>query len=130
MRPALQLHPWDLSIIKLDTPHFDSIGASAFVAISITPDECSAVCETARVPEHVTDRHDGWKCISVVGPLDFSLTGILAGISRVLAEEKISIFAVSTFDTDYVLVPADRVAAATQALVADGYRFVVYEGNE
>lgn len=129
MRPALQFHSWNLSIIKLDTPDFESIGASALVAVTITPEECSAVCETAYVPPNVTERQDGWQCFSVVGPLDFSLTGILAGITRVLADQKISIFAISTFDTDYVLVRAEHVAAAKDALIADGYRFVTYDAE-
>jgi len=79
------------------------------------------------LPEDVglsgTRREAGWACIKVLGPLDFGLTGILADISRVLAEEEISIFAVSTFDTDYILIKQDSVSKAVTALEKAGYQF-------
>ena len=63
-----------------------------------------------------------WRALEVVGPLDFSLTGILSNISAVLANEKISIFAISTFDTDYILVKNNTLDAATTALRANNYQ--------
>lgn len=66
-------------------------------------------------------REDGWRAFRAAGPLDFSLTGILAGIASVLAAAGIPIFAVSTYDTDYVLVKTERYEAALDALRAAGY---------
>ena len=65
----------------------------------------------------------GWSCLKIAGPLDFSLTGILADISTVLAEAEISIFAISTFDTDYILVKSEKLPYAKAALLASGYTF-------
>ncbi|OQX62500.1 MAG: hypothetical protein B5M51_06030 [Anaerolinea sp. 4484_236] len=64
-----------------------------------------------------------WACIKVLGPLDFALTGILARISNVLAEAEISIFALSTYDTDYVLVKSNTLLASKKALKKAGYIF-------
>ena len=93
-----------------------------FYSITRTADEISIV-----VPEEMvlsgSRREPGWACIKVLGPLDFGLTGILAGISRVLAGEAISIFAVSTFDTDYILVKQDKAPQAVKALKKAGYPF-------
>ena len=96
---------------------------SPFFSATRTHDELSIV-----VPEDVvvsgTRQESGWSCIQVLGPLDFGLTGILAGISRVLAAEGISLFAVSTFDTDYILVKQEACERARQVLEAAGYEFV------
>lgn len=68
------------------------------------------------------DEEPNWRALEVVGPLDFSLTGILSNISAVLANEKISIFAISTFDTDYVLVKENTLTAAISALRLNHYQ--------
>ena len=65
----------------------------------------------------------GWSCIKVIGPLDFSLTGILSDISVILAKAKISIFAISTFDTDYILVKSEKLQAAKKVLKQAKYAF-------
>jgi len=65
-----------------------------------------------------------WQALEVVGPLDFTLTGILSRISTILANEKISIFAISTFDTDYILVKSNNVSLATTALIANDYQII------
>ncbi|MFT6901995.1 MAG: hypothetical protein ACJAXS_002203 [Colwellia sp.] len=65
-----------------------------------------------------------WQALEVVGPLDFTLTGILSKISTILANEKISIFAISTFDTDYILVKSQNVSLATTALLANDYQII------
>lgn len=65
-----------------------------------------------------------WQALEVVGPLDFSLTGILSKISTILANEKISIFAISTFDTDYILVKSKNVSLASNALIANDYHII------
>ncbi len=95
---------------------------SPFFSITRTPDELSIV-----VPEGLvlsdTRTESGWSSIKVLGPLDFGLIGILAGISTILAEEGISLFAVSTFDTDYILLKKDRATQAVKALETAGYTF-------
>lgn len=88
--------------------------------IAKTFDEVSIV-----LPQDITIESDeaepNWQALEVVGPLDFSLTGILSSISTVLANEKISIFAISTFDTDYVLVKKETLTAAITALKSNNY---------
>ena len=86
-----------------------------------TDAEISVVCLTADVPHATLAREDGWRALRVAEPMDFGLTGVLAGISTVLAQAGISIFAVSTFDTDYVLVKHDKLAEGLLALEAAGY---------
>lgn len=95
---------------------------SKFYSISKTADELSITCDSA-IPIKSEKNELGWSCIKVEGPLDFSLTGILAKISVVLAQAKISMFAISTFDTDYILVPAVKLPFAKIALQKAGYTF-------
>ena len=88
-----------------------------------TPQEVSIV-----LPSNITiesdDTEDDWRMFEVVGPLAFSLTGILSNISTVLANEKISIFAISTFDTDHILVKSNKIEHAKTALLANGYDII------
>ena len=86
-----------------------------------TDAEISVVCLTVDVPHATLAREDGWRALRVAEPMDFGLTGVLAGISTVLAQAGISIFAVSTFDTDYILMKAEKLAPAIEALEAGGY---------
>ena len=88
---------------------------------SKTDEEFSPVCRTADVPENVLLREDGWAGFRIAGVLDFSLTGILAGIASLLAEEKIGIFAVSTYNTDYIFVKRENLPRALSALSRNGY---------
>lgn len=91
--------------------------------IANTPQEVSIV-----LPSNITiesdDTEDDWRMFEVVGPLAFSLTGILSNISTVLANEKISIFAISTFDTDHILVKSNKIEHAKTALLANGYDII------
>ena len=86
-----------------------------FYSVSKTSEEISVVCSSS-VLLNSERSESGWSCIKVLGPLDFSLTGILADISVVLAKAEISIFALSTFDTDYILVKSEKLHVAKQAL--------------
>ena len=95
-----------------------------FCFIGKTDEELSLVCETSCVPENAFLRDDGWRALRIVGVLDFSLIGILAPIADLLAKEKIGIFAVSTYNTDYVLVKKENAERAEQTLTAAGYEFV------
>lgn len=92
--------------------------------IEKTEEENSLVCMTEDVPANTTEREDGWKAFRIEGVLDFSLIGILAGIAGVLAEHGISIFAVSTYNTDYVLVKRENYGKALEILGGAGYEIV------
>jgi len=124
---TLQLLSETFSIHSL--PAKSKIPEQVFTAniyfIGKTNDEVSIV-----LPEHIAlesdDIEPNWKALEVVGPLGFSLTGILSNISGVLANEKISIFAVSTFDTDYILVKNSKVSSAVKALQANDYQVLGY----
>jgi hypothetical protein len=94
--------------------------SGTFRSVSWTPDETSIVCEESAVPEEVKSER-GWRCFMVEGPLDFGLTGILLMIAAPLAKARISIFAISTFDTDYVLVKDACFLEAKKVLVASGH---------
>ena len=92
-----------------------------FVFTGSTDEEKSLVCPTAFAPENTIARDDGWRAFRICGMLDFSLIGILSRISGILAENKIGIFAVSTYNTDYILVKEENSARALQALGQAGY---------
>ena len=74
------------------------------------------------------EQESGWCCLEVLGPLGFSMTGILSKVSGTLADAQISIFALSTFDTDYILVKKNRLTSAIAALKKAGYQII--ESNE
>ena len=101
----LILLPGAFSICRLDadteTPAWALAGC--FASVTHTDKELSMVCRSDLVPAGIR-AEGGWRCFEVEGPLAFSLTGVMASLSGVLAEAKISLFAVSTFDTDYILV--------------------------
>lgn len=96
-------------------------GNNVFVAK--TAEEISVVCEEENIPQHATDKSSGWRGFVIVGTLDFSLVGILAGITSLLAENLIPVFAVSTFDTDYFFVKSENFDKAVTALKNAGYPF-------
>lgn len=89
-----------------------------------TDAERSLVCRTQDVPDNVTAQEDGWRAMRITGTLDFSLIGVLAGISAVLAENGIGIFVLSTYDTDYILTKQETYARALQLLAQAGYRIM------
>jgi hypothetical protein len=91
------------------------------VSITRTADELSVVCRADAVPEGVR-RETGWRCLRVAGTLDLSLVGVLASLAVPLAEAGVSVFAVSTFDTDYLLVKDADLGRTTEALTATGHR--------
>lgn len=93
-----------------------------FYFVGKTDEEISLVCITEDVPVNTTQREDGWKAFRIQGVLDFSLIGILSKISTILAENKIGIFVVSTYNTDYVLVKEENFEKALVLLQEKGYR--------
>jgi hypothetical protein len=92
-----------------------------FFSITRTAEELSVVCPQDQVPPGI-QKQDGWKALQVEGPLDFSLTGVLASLTEPLAKEGISVFAISTYDTDYLLVKKELLERAIKILVKRGYQ--------
>lgn len=92
-------------------------------SVTRTAEELSVVCAAAAVPSDVQAER-GWRCLRAAGTLDFSLTGVLSSIATPLAEAGISMFAVSTYDTDYILIQGDRLAAAIQCLRGAGHEVI------
>lgn len=92
-----------------------------FCFTGVTDEEHSLVCLTEEVPENTEDREDGWRCFRIRGVLDFSLTGILAGIAEILAANEIGLFAVSTFYTDYIFVKEEQFPKVLSLLAQAGY---------
>lgn len=89
-----------------------------------TDEELSLVCKTDSAPAETLSREDGWRGFRIIGVLDFSLIGILSKISAILAEKEIGIFAVSTYNTDYILVKEENLDKAVAALTDSGYTFI------
>ncbi len=113
----------DLTVCKLAaTTDIDL--SKDFYFIGKTDEEISLVCKTEDTPGNTTDRDDGWKGFRIEGVLDFSLIGILSKISGILAENKIGIFAVSTYNTDYILVKKENFEKALRVLGEAGYEIV------
>lgn len=94
---------------------------SDFCFTGKTDEENSLVCRTQDVPDNVTAREDGWRAFRIQGTLDFSLIGILARISSLMADNGIGIFALSTYRTDYILTRRDDYAKAMEVLRNAGY---------
>ncbi len=114
---------YELTVCKL-VSETDIDIRKPFYFVGRSEEELSLVCRTVDVPPHTAARNDGWKAFRVQGTLDFSLIGILSKISGILADNHIGIFAVSTFNTDYILVKQENFARALDALAAAGYEIV------
>lgn len=100
---------------------------SEYFFIGRTDEENSLVCITEDVPDNVTERDDGWKAFRIQGTLDFSLVGILSEISTLLAENEIGIFAVSTYNTDYILTKSGNYDKALKVLSDAGFQYLAGE---
>jgi uncharacterized protein len=127
--PSLTIHvlPGTLAVGRLPagSPAPEWAMGGALVAVVRTPHETAVVCDAGVVPPDV-QRQSGWVALMVAGPLDFALTGVLAAIAVPLRDAGVSIFAVSTYDTDYVLVPADRLDDAVTGLRSAGHVVAVH----
>ena len=116
----LQKLPYALTVCKV--AELSDINQTAdFFFLGKTDEELSLVCLTKDVPQRTIERSDGWRGFRIEGTLEFSLVGILAKLSSVLAENGIGIFAVSTYNTDYILVKAGDLDRAMRALAEAGY---------
>jgi uncharacterized protein len=125
MSAALELHllPGRMAVCQLPPdaePPLWCLRAPGFCSLTRTADEWSAVCAEETVPDTVRSEK-GWRLFRVAGTLDFSLTGVMASIAGPLAGAEVSLFAIATYDTDYVMVKADRLDQATAALRAAGH---------
>ncbi len=127
-KPTLIVLKGRFNILRLekDSKMPSEVFESDFFSITRTPDELSVVFRESSVQSSIPSgirAERGWSCLKVEGPpLDFSLTGILAGISSALAEKRISIFTISTYDTDYILVKETDLERASEALANEGYK--------
>ena len=121
-RLSLTLLPDAIAICRLEAaaPLPAWATAASWWSITRTPDELSVVCAEACVPEGVNASR-GWRVLRFAGPLPLDQTGILASVTGPLAEARVSVFALATYDTDYVLIPAAQRAAAIDALERAGH---------
>ncbi len=113
----------DFSICKVKTLDTDYL-KQEFCFVCKTDEELSLVCQTEYVPADVIECDNGWRAFRIQGILDFSLIGILAPIAKILADNKIGIFAVSTYNTDYILVKKENFQKALDLLKANGYMII------
>jgi len=110
----------DFSICKVeDLSQIDY--SDKFCFISKTDEELSLVCSINSVPENAIKCDNGWKAFRIQGVLDFSLIGILSRISTLLAENRIGIFAISTYNTDYILTKEENFDKSIKVLENNGY---------
>ncbi len=111
----------DFSVCKVADYSMVDLSAE-YIFIGKTDEEKSLVCPTCDVPSNVTERDDNWKAFRIQGILDFSLVGVLSKISGILAENEIGIFAISTFNTDYILTKKENYQKAIEVLRTAGYK--------
>ena len=112
--------PYDLTVCKLSNTSDIDLNTE-FYFIGKTDEELSLVCKTEDTPANTTERDDGWRSFRIQGVLDFSLIGILSKLAGILAENGIGIFAVSTYNTDYIHVKAEDFDKAIYVLADAGY---------
>ncbi len=119
---TLDLLPEIFAVVQLESgaalPDWATTGE--LYSVTRTQDELSIVCPQASIPEGVTAQKN-FRCLKVQGPLAFSEVGVLASLSTILAKAQISIFVLSTFDTDYLLVASTDLSSAISALTAAGH---------
>ena len=116
----LKIIPQEFSVCKV--PDYSQVNLNQpFVFTGSTDEEKSLVCPTPFVPRNTITCEDGWRAFRIEGVLDFSLIGILSKISSLLADNGIGIFAISTFNTDYILTKTKNFERAIQALNTAGY---------
>lgn len=113
----------DFSVCQVEDYSFVNLD-SEFCFIGKTDEEKSLVCITSEVPPNVIQCDNGWKALRIQGVLEFSLIGILSKIATILADHNISIFAVSTYNTDYLLTKKENFEKAIKALKNAGYNII------
>ena len=125
----LKLLPERFAVVRLGPEEQVPAGMAACALLSITrtPEELSIVCDEHDAPAGARSEK-GWRCLAVEGPLPFSATGILASLAGPLAGAEVSVFAISTFDTDYLLVPGAKIGRAVTTLAAAGHEVAGFGG--
>ena len=125
LKPKLLVLDGEYSVHRFD--HFESIpgiiSESMYFWISRTEEELSVVCES-HLNLNSSKCEPDWRAIKVIGPLDFSLVGLMSDITSILSSEKISVFTLSTYDTDYILIKKSKLEQAKDALILAGYIFI------
>ena len=114
---------YDFSVCKVADYSYANLDAE-YSFVGKTDEEKSLVCITKDVPLNVIERDDGWKAFRIQGLLDFSLIGILSKIAAILADHSIPIFAVSTYNTDYLLTKKENYEKVIKALKNAGYKII------
>ncbi len=118
---TLDVHPGTFAVCRLDAESgVPSWASGTMTSITRTPDELSIICLQDGVPEDIRSE-SGWRCLRVAGPLEFSMVGVIAALTGILAMANISVFVVSTFDTDLVLVKQTDLEAAIESLTVAGH---------
>jgi hypothetical protein len=120
----LDLLPDEYAVCRLDPGQPVPTGLDAgkgIVSVTWTESEISIICPAQQAPATGTVNQP-WRCLRVIGPLDLALTGIMAALVKPLADARVNVFVFSTYDTDYVLVPAVRLDEAIAALTGAGHR--------
>lgn len=110
----------EFTVCKID--HINKVDfTDEFCFLGKTEEEISLVCSTSYVPSETIERNDGWRAFRIEGILDFSLIGILSKITAILADHHIGVFAVSTYNTDYIMTKVVDFEKALDALKKQGY---------
>ncbi|MGW3999577.1 ACT domain-containing protein [Amycolatopsis sp. NPDC004772] len=124
-RLAIDVRPGEYAVVRL--PADAAVPAELFepgealVSVTRTPGELSVICPAGREPAGATAAEDGWRLLSVRGPLEFTLTGIIAALASELAAAGVALFSISTFDTDHILVRGGDLDDAVAALREAGH---------
>ena len=121
----LEIEPWALAVCGLaeGAPVPEWALRGPFHSIVRSPGELTVICDAALVPDGVKSQK-GWRCFGLLGPIPFTETGVIASLAVPLAEAGVGIFVISTFDTDYVLVPGARFDEARRVLAGAGHRII------
>ncbi|MFC3456385.1 ACT domain-containing protein [Amycolatopsis speibonae] len=128
-RLAIDVRPGEYAVARLapDAPVPANLldpGEPVLISITRTPEELSVICPAGLAPAEATVE-DGWRLLSVRGPLAFTLTGVIAALSSELAAAGVALFSMSTFDTDHVLVRGSELERAVKALRESGHEVTV-----
>lgn len=91
---------------------------------AVTDDEVSVMCKSDSIPQNFIEKEDGFKGLKIEGTLDFSLIGVIARITSILADNDISVFVISTFNTDYIFVREENLPLSCQLLFESGYEII------
>ena len=116
----IQKLEYDFTVCKIDSVERADFTRD-FVFLSKTDEEISLVCESSSVPSNAIASEAGWKALKISGILDFGMVGVIAKIANILAQAGISVFVVSTYNTDYIFIKATNLDKGAQALIKNGY---------